>query len=133
MVKRIFCILLLFSLFMAVPGHGATITKKYTFRVERDKGSLVDAVKFTKNVKGIYNVHIPECIERRGFTVTDQKWVSENNFVVLRIAAQKSVSADTAMLSYSWLPEFIWKVDRATRKVTAVNSLAKSWMDKGTL
>jgi hypothetical protein len=133
MVKQIVCILVLLSFVVVIPGYGKTITEKHTFYVRKDKGSLVDLVKFTKNVKGIYNIQIPECMESLGFEVTEQSWKLEDSLVILKIAAQRSVSADTAILSYAWLPEYVWKVDRATKKVSAVNSLAKNWMAKGTL
>jgi hypothetical protein len=130
MIKKSICLLILFSFVLTLPSFGRIETKKYTFFVRRNRGSSIDQVKFTKNSKGVYNIQIPEYIEKLGFSVTNQSWNSKNSYVTLTVSAQRSVSADTAIMSYSWLPQFVWKVDGA-KKVVAENKMARDWMTKG--
>lgn len=131
MIKRGICLLVLFSFVLTLPCFGRIETRKYTFFVRRNRGTLIDQVKFAKNKRGVYNIQIPEYIEKLGFEVTGQNWKIDDSYVVLNVSAQRSVAADTAVMSYSWLPKFVWRVDRNNKKIIAENKLAKNWMSKG--
>jgi hypothetical protein len=131
MIKKAVCFLILFSFIMTIPCYARIETKQFTFFVRKNRGTMEDTVKFTKNAAGIYNVQIPEYIEKLGFKITGQKWQVSDSMVTLDITAQKSVQADTAMMAYSWVPRFAWKVDANTSKITAQNELTEKWTNKG--
>lgn len=97
------------------------------------EGQCTEIVKYTKNPMGFMSYQIPEIlVKKMGYQIIEQNWREEKMSdvvkVTLKISAQKEVQVDSAYLSYSWNPEWIWSVNPLNGKITPLNDRARDWM-----
>lgn len=96
-------------------------------------GDFVGQVKAARNCHGLKCLEITKVLEgKMGFQIIKQDWLEEKMGdavkVSLKISAQKEVLVDDAYLSYSWNPEWIWRVDPKNGEITPLNDRARDWM-----
>jgi uncharacterized Fe-S cluster-containing MiaB family protein len=95
--------------------------------------AAIKLVKNTRNSEGQFCSMIPEVVaEKLGCRVVKAEWSEDKTDssarVSLNVSTQKELLVDSLYMSYSWNPEWVWRVESQTQKVSPANAQAERWM-----